>query len=76
MNGKSHYLPGNGGTSDVLNIPERYAVWIPFWKNYGVKRSSGVVAETDSQHYYPQMPYLLPNIQSDDITTEVKSDTF
>ena len=30
--------------------------------------------ETDSQHYYPQMPYyLLPNIQSDDITTEVKS---
>ena len=43
-------------------------------ENYGVKRSSGIVVETDSQHYYPQMPYyLLPNIQSDDITTEVKS---
>lgn len=33
-------------------------------ENYGVKRSSGIVVETDSQHYYPQMPYyLLPNIQ-------------
>ena len=39
-------------------------------ENYGVKRSSGIVVETDSQHYYPQMPYyLLPNIQSDDITS-------
>lgn len=39
-------------------------------ENYGVKRSDGVVVETDSQHYYPQYPYyLLPEIQSSGITS-------
>lgn len=42
-------------------------------ENYGVERKSGMVVESDNNHYYPQMPYvLLPEIQSDDITDEVK----
>ena len=42
-------------------------------ENYGVTRSSGIVVESDSQHYYPQMPYyLLPEIETNDITDEVK----
>ena len=57
-------------TTDFSDMPNLDSIL----ENYGVKRSSGIVVETDSQHYYPQMPYyLLPNIQSDDITTEVKS---
>ena len=39
-------------------------------ENYGVKRSSGIVVRPIPNVHYPQMPYyLLPNIQSDDITT-------
>ena len=42
-------------------------------ENYGVQRKSGMVVESDSDYYYPQMPYvLLPEIQSNDITEEVQ----
>ena len=38
-------------------------------ENYGVRREDGIVVESDSDYYYPQMPYvLLPEIQSSDIT--------
>ena len=43
-------------------------------ENYGVQRKSGMVVESDSDYYYPQMPYvLLPEIQSNDITEEVQA---
>lgn len=45
-------------------------------ENYGVERKSGIVVESDSNYYYPQMPYvLLPEIHSSDITEEVQ-DTY
>ena len=42
-------------------------------ENYGVRREDGIVVESDSDYYYPQMPYvLLPEIQSSDITETVQ----
>ena len=43
-------------------------------ENYGVKRAEGLVFEGDSQHYAMQMPYyLVPTVESTDITSEVAS---
>ena len=43
-------------------------------ENYGVKRAEGLVFEGDSQHYAMQMPYyLVPTVESTDITSEVTS---
>lgn len=43
-------------------------------ENYGVQRTEGIVVESDSNYYYPQMPYvLLPEIQSGDITEPVEN---
>ena len=43
-------------------------------ENYGVKRAEGLVFEGDSQHYAMQMPYyLVPTVESKDITSEVAS---
>ena len=43
-------------------------------ENYGVKRAEGLVFEGDSQHYAMQMPYyLVPTVESNDITSEVAS---
>lgn len=41
-------------------------------ESYGVTVNKGVVAEMDSQHYMSQYPtYLLPTIESSDITTDL-----
>ena len=43
-------------------------------ENYGVQRTEGVVFEGDNQHYAMQMPYyLVPTVESTDITSEVAS---
>ena len=43
-------------------------------ENYGVKRAEGLVFEADSQHYAMQMPYyLVPTVNSTDVTSEVAS---
>ena len=43
-------------------------------ENYGVSRVDGLVFEGDSQHYAMQMPYyLLPTVDSTDITSDVAS---
>ena len=43
-------------------------------ENYGVKRAEGLVFEGDSQHYAMQIPYyLVPTVESNDITSEVAS---
>lgn len=42
-------------------------------ENYGVARKNGMVVESDAEHYFPKMPYvLLPEIQSDTMTDAVK----
>lgn len=42
-------------------------------ENYGVARKNGMVVESDADHYFPKMPYvLLPEIQSDTMTDAVK----
>ena len=43
-------------------------------ENYGINRVDGLVFEGDSQHYAMQMPYyLLPTVNSTDITSDVAS---
>lgn len=43
-------------------------------ENYGVRPVDGIVMEGDSSHYISQNPYyLLPNIESNDITSELSS---
>ena len=43
-------------------------------ENYGVNRVDGLVFEGDSQHYAAQMPYyLVPTINSTDITSDLVS---
>ncbi|MCI5649325.1 MAG: GldG family protein [Fusicatenibacter sp.] len=65
-NGGNVLMFTNYSDTDMPNIDS-------ILENYGVTRSDGVVVESDSQYYYPQMPYyLLPEIQSDDITEDVK----
>lgn len=43
-------------------------------ENYGVKRVDGIVIEGDAQHYAMQMPYyLLPDVNSTDVTSDFAS---
>ena len=43
-------------------------------ENYGVSRVDGLVFEGDAQHYAAQMPYyLVPTVNSTDITSDVAS---
>lgn len=43
-------------------------------ENYGVKTADGIILEADSNHYISQNPsYLLPNIESNDITSNLSS---
>ena len=42
-------------------------------RTYGVEREDGIIFEGDSQHYLSQMPYyLVPEINSTDITQDLK----
>lgn len=42
-------------------------------RTYGVEREDGIIFEGDSQHYLSQMPYyLVPDINSTDITQDLK----
>lgn len=41
-------------------------------ESYGVEISAGVIVEGDNKYYYPQYPYyLLPEIESDEMTASV-----
>lgn len=52
-------------TEEMPNFEELLA-------NYGVQKADGVVFEGDNQHYILQMPYyLVPEIQSADITADL-----
>ena len=43
-------------------------------ESYGVKRCDGIVLEGNTDHYISQNPYyLLPNIESNEITSELSS---
>lgn len=43
-------------------------------ENYGVKKGDGIVVEGDTQHYAANMPYyLVPNIESTEISQEIAS---
>ena len=43
-------------------------------ENYGVKTVDGIILEADTNHYISQNPsYLLPNIESNDITSNLSS---
>ena len=57
-----------------LIIQERYAKLCVSFRNYGVKTADGIILEADSNHYISQNPsYLLPNIESNDITSNLSS---
>lgn len=44
-------------------------------ENYGVTTEDGVVLEGDSKHYIMQIPYyLVPNIESTELTTDLRND--
>ena len=46
-------------------------------ENYGVKRAEGIVMEGNSQYYAMQMPYyLLPDVENNSITSDVKSEGY
>ena len=43
-------------------------------ENYGVKTVDGIILESDTNHYISQNPsYLLPNIESNEITSNLSS---
>ena len=46
-------------------------------ENYGVRRAEGLLFEGDTQHYAMQMPYyLLPDIQSTELTSQIVSEGY
>lgn len=69
------YLENGGKALIVSNYAdEEMPNFESVLENYGVHPVDGIVMEGDSSHYISQNPYyLLPNIESNDITSELSS---
>lgn len=69
------YLENGGKALIVSNYAdEEMPNFESVLENYGVRPVDGIVMEGDSSHYISQNPYyLLPNIESNDITSELSS---
>ena len=66
----------NGGKAMIFSdyTGEKMENFDAVLKNYGVSRVDGLVFEGDAQHYAAQMPYyLVPTVNSTDITSDVSS---
>lgn len=69
------YLENGGKALIVSNyFSEEMPNFASVLENYGVKTADGIVLEGDTNHYISQNPsYLLPNIESNDITSSLSS---
>ena len=69
------YLENGGKALIVSNYSsEEMPNFASVLENYGVKTAGGIVLEGDTNHYISQNPsYLLPNIESNDITSSLSS---
>ena len=69
------YLENGGKALIVSNYSsEKMPNFASVLENYGVKTADGIVLEGDTNHYISQNPsYLLPNIESNDITSSLSS---
>lgn len=69
------YLENGGKALIVSNYSsEEMPNFASVLENYGVKTADGIVLERDTNHYISQNPsYLLPNIESNDITSSLSS---
>lgn len=69
------YLENGGKALIVSNYSsEEMSNFASVLENYGVKTAGGIVLEGDTNHYISQNPsYLLPNIESNDITSSLSS---
>lgn len=69
------YLENGGKALIVSNYTgEDMPNFASVLENYGVKTVDGIILEADSNHYISQNPsYLLPNIESNDITSNLSS---
>lgn len=66
----------NGGKAIIFSdyTTEKLDNFDKILENYGVKRVDGIVIEGDAQHYAMQMPYyLLPDVNSTDVTADFAS---
>lgn len=66
----------NGGKALIVSsyTSEDMANFASVLENYGVKTVDGIVLEGDSNYYVSQNPsYLLPEIESNEITSELSS---
>ena len=66
----------NGGKAFIVShySSEEMPNFASVLENYGVKTADGIVFEGDTNHYISQNPsYLLPNIESNDITSSLSS---
>lgn len=66
----------NGGKAIIFSdyTTEKLNNFDGILENYGVKRVDGIVIEGDAQHYAMQMPYyLLPDVNSTDVTSDFAS---
>ena len=66
----------NGGKAMIFSdyTGEKMENFDAVLENYGVSRVDGLVFEGDAQHYAAQMPYyLVPTVNSTDITSDVSS---
>lgn len=69
------YLENGGKALIVSNYSsEEMPNFASVLENYGVKTADGIVLEGDTNHYISQNPsYLLPNIESNGITSSLSS---
>lgn len=69
------YLEGGGKALIVSNYTgQEMPNFLAVLENYGVQPVDGIVMEGDTNHYIAQNPYyLLPNIESNDVTSSLSS---
>lgn len=69
------YLEAGGKALIVSNYTgEEMPNFASVLENYGVKTVNGIILESDTNHYISQNPsYLLPNIESNEITSNLSS---
>lgn len=70
------YLENGGKAMFVMDyIGKELPNFQSVFENYGITQEVGIVMEGDAQHYIMQAPYyIIPNIESTDITTDLISD--
>lgn len=66
------YLEGGGDALFVCGYSqEALPNYQSLFSDYGITIAEGMVVETDREHYYQNMLYLLPEIQYDEMTASV-----